>query len=178
MFHVKCIFWKFLEQISIGDLSSSFFNYNAWNRYSCRDVFRTLSNIHVQRVLYQLNRYSSEYLFNSPVFITKSKLQTTKYCCQGLPFRCFWVLSWLLSIYVLSITITFILNSVTSFVYRHDNRKCCNYFNPPKPKEEIQRCCIACIYALKIPIYIHAYVYELFLWYQCYINKEISLSVY
>ena len=48
MFHAECICWKIFEQIGIGmAYLHVFFNYNAWNRYSCRDVFRTLSNIHV-----------------------------------------------------------------------------------------------------------------------------------
>ena len=48
MFYAKCICWKIFEHIGIGmAFSHVFFNYNAWNRYSYRDVFRTLSNIYV-----------------------------------------------------------------------------------------------------------------------------------
>ena len=54
----------------------------------------------------------------------KSKLQTTNYCYQKLPFRCFWVLSSLQQIYFLFVNITFLFNSITFFVYRHDNWKC------------------------------------------------------
>ena len=36
------------EKIGTDTLSLHiFFNYNAWNRYSCRDAFRTLSNIYL-----------------------------------------------------------------------------------------------------------------------------------
>ena len=44
----KCIPWKVFKQVGIGSytLPSHVFNYNAWNRYSCRGVFRTLSNIY------------------------------------------------------------------------------------------------------------------------------------
>ena len=48
MFHAKCICWKIFEQIGIGmAYLHVFFNYNAWNRYSSRGVFRTISNIYV-----------------------------------------------------------------------------------------------------------------------------------
>ena len=51
----------------------------------------------------------------SPSIHKKSKLQTTNYCCQKLPFRCFWVLSSLQQIYFLFINITFLFNSITFF---------------------------------------------------------------
>ena len=54
----------------------------------------------------------------------KSKLQTTNYCYQKLPFRCFWVLSLLQQIYFLFINIIFLFNSIAFFVYRHENWKC------------------------------------------------------
>ena len=60
----------------------------------------------------------------SPSIYKKSKLQATNYCCQKLPFRCSWVLSSLQWIYFLFINITFLFNSITFFVYRHDNWKC------------------------------------------------------
>ena len=48
----------------------------------------------------------------SPSIHKKCKLQTTNYCCQKLPFRCFWVLSSLQRIYFLFINITFLFNSI------------------------------------------------------------------
>ena len=43
---LKCIPWKIFEQVGVGMLYlHMFFNYNTWNRYSCRNVFKTFSNI-------------------------------------------------------------------------------------------------------------------------------------
>ena len=72
-----------------------------------------------------------------PSIHKKCKLQTTNYCCQKLPFRCFSVLSSLQQIYFLFINNTFLFNSITFFVYRHDNwkwfyGKCWHYFKPPE----------------------------------------------
>ena len=59
----------------------------------------------------------------SPSIHKKCKLQTTNYCCQKLPFRCFSVLSSLQGIYFLFMNNTFLFNSVTFFVCRQDNWK-------------------------------------------------------
>ena len=58
-----------------------------------------------------------------PSIHKKCKLKTTNYCCQKLPFRCFSVLSSLQQIYFLFINNTFLFNSITFFVYTHDNWK-------------------------------------------------------
>ena len=42
----NCIPKKLFEQIGTGVFIFTFFNYNAWNWYSCRSVFGTLSNIY------------------------------------------------------------------------------------------------------------------------------------
>ena len=59
----------------------------------------------------------------SPSIHKKCKLQTTNYCCQKLPFRCFSVLSLLQQIHFLFINNTFLFNSITLFVCRQDNWK-------------------------------------------------------
>ena len=59
----------------------------------------------------------------SPSIHKKCKLQSTNYCCQKLPFRCFSVLSSLQPIYFLFINNTFLFNSITFIVYRQDNWK-------------------------------------------------------
>ena len=58
-----------------------------------------------------------------PSIHKKCKLQTTNYCCQKLPFRCFSVLNSLQQIYFLFTNNIFLFNSITFFVYRHDNWK-------------------------------------------------------
>ena len=64
-------------------------------------------------------------LFRVPPSIRKkSKLQTTTYCCQKLPFRCFSVVSSSQQIYFLFINITFLFNAITFCVCRHDSWKC------------------------------------------------------
>ena len=91
----------------------------------------------------------------SPSIYKKSKLQATNYCCQKLPFRCSWVLSSLQWIYFLFINITFLFNSITFFVYRHDNWKCfygkmLGLFQPTEIRGRNTRKLGCCIYASKI----------------------------
>ena len=43
---LKSIPWKILNEMGFGMLYFIFIDYNALNRYSCRGVIRTLSNIY------------------------------------------------------------------------------------------------------------------------------------
>ena len=120
--------------------------------------FAARTNLHTFLVDQLASVLSMSYLLFavSPSIHKKSKLQTTNYCWQKLPFRYFRVLSSLQQTYFLFINITYLFNSITFCVYRHGNwkgfkmEKCWDYFSPLKPEEEIPGCCVACIYYSKI----------------------------